>query len=164
MHRDFAMTLPPALFAVLAAFAAPSALAASCTLTLSGMTFGSYDVLTPTALDSVSTLNVACTRTLFPSERVDYTLTASVGSGASYASRSMAQGAERLGYNLYRNTARTQIWGNGTGGSSVITGTHTLNNGNPNRNRNHSIYGRIPALQNVAAGNYLDTLAVTLTF
>lgn len=164
MHRDFAMTLPPVLFAVLATVGAPPALAASCTLTLSGMTFGSYDVLTPTALDTVSTLNVACTRTLFPNERVNYTLTASVGSGTNYANRSMAQGAERLNYNLYRNTARTQVWGNGTGGSGAITGTHNLSNGAPNRNRNHSVYGRIPALQNVAAGNYLDTLVVTLTF
>ncbi|MEQ1661077.1 MAG: spore coat U domain-containing protein [Thiobacillus sp.] len=164
MHRDFAMTLPPVLLATFAVACPSIALAASCTLSLSGMTFGAYDVLTPTALDTTSTINVACTRTVSPNERVNYTLTASVGSGASYASRSMAQGVERLNYNLYRNAARSQIWGNGTGGSQTITGTHNLSNGSPTRNRNHTLYGRIPALQNVAAGNYLDTLAITLIF
>lgn len=164
MHRNFAMTLSHALLAALAVACPAFAFAASCTLTLSGMTFGAYDVLTPTALDTTSAINVACTRTVFPNERVNYTLTASVGNGTSYANRSMAQAAERLNYNLYRNAARSQIWGNGTGGSRTITGTHNLSNAFPNRNRNHIVYGRIPALQNVAAGNYLDTLAITLTF
>jgi len=29
---------------------------------------------------------------------------------------------------------------------------------------NHTVYGRVPALQNVAVGSYSDNITVTLTF
>jgi spore coat protein U-like protein len=33
----------------------------------------------------------------------------------------MSKGAEVLAYNLYRNAARTNIWGDGTGGTPLST-------------------------------------------
>lgn len=137
--------------------------AASCTITSPTLNFGGYDPLLATNDDSTAVVRVSCTRTILPSERVNYTLTSSIGNGPSYAARRMVSGVEILNYNVYRNAARTQVWGNGTGGSFVITGSFNLNNAAP-RNRNHVLYGRIPPLQDAAAGAYGDTLVVTLTF
>lgn len=138
--------------------------AASCTITSPTLNFGSYDPLLATNDDSTAVVQVSCTRTVFPTEAVNYSLTSSIGNGPTYAARRMLSGPEILNYNVYRNAARSQIWGNGTGGSFTITGSFTLNNGNPSRNRNHTLYGRIPPLQNAAAGTYSDTLVMTLTF
>ncbi|NWG39543.1 MAG: spore coat protein U domain-containing protein, partial [Hydrogenophilaceae bacterium] len=137
--------------------------AASCSITSPTLNFGSYDPLAGTAKDNTAVLTVSCTRTVLPSEVVNYTLTSSIGNGPNYATRRMVSGIEILNYNVYRNAARTQIWGNGTGGSFVITGSFNLNNATP-RNRNHTLFGRIPQLQDAAAGAYGDTLVVTLTF
>lgn len=149
---------------LLLAFLPLQACAASCAITSPALNFGSYDPLAASNHDSTAVVNVSCTRTVTPSETVNYTLTSSIGSGLTYATRRMLNGAEILNYNVYRNAARTQVWGNGTGGSFSITGSFILNNSNPTRNRNHTIYGRIPPLQDATAGSYSDTLVVTLTF
>jgi spore coat protein U-like protein len=137
--------------------------AASCSITSPTLAFGSYDPLLGTADDTTVAIQVSCVRTVLPSETANYTLTSSVGNGANYATRVMLKGAEQLTYNVYRNTGRSQIWGNGTGGSTTITGSFTLNN-NATRSQNHTLYGRIPALQDITAGTYNDTLVTTLTF
>ena len=48
-----------------------------------------------------------------------------------------------LAYNLYREASRSIIWGDGTGGSAVGSGTGAT----------HTVYGRIPSRQNVYAGS-----------
>jgi spore coat protein U-like protein len=72
----------------------------------------------------------------------------------------MVNGTDRLFYNLYRDAARTTIWGDGT------NGTQSYFIGNPANNQDISvaIFGRIPASQNVKVGAYTDTITVTLSF
>ncbi len=65
-----------------------------------------------------------------------------------------------LTYNLYRNAGRTNIWGDGTGGTSVYTRANPPNDSNVNL----TIYGRIPAQQDVSAGNYSDTVSAVINF
>ena len=74
--------------------------------------------------------------------------------------RTLRKGSEVLQYNLYRNAARTTIWGDGTGGTSV----YSLANPPNNSNVNLTIYGRIPAQQDVSAGNYSDTVSAVINF
>jgi spore coat protein U-like protein len=148
---------------LLASLVSAQAGAASCTITSPTLNFGSYDPLLATNDDSTAVVRVSCSRTILPRETVNYSLTSSIGNGPGYAARRMVSGVEILNYNVYRNAARTQIWGNGTGGSFTITGSFNLNSA-ATRNRNHTLYGRIPPLQNSAAGAYSDTLVVTLTF
>jgi spore coat protein U-like protein len=140
-----------------------AAWAASCSITSPTLAFSSYDPLLGTADDSTAVIQVSCVRTVLPSETANYTLTSSVGNGANYATRVMLRGADQLTYNVYSNSARTQIWGNGTNSTFTITGGFTLNN-NTTRSRNHTLYGRIPPLQDITAGTYNDTLVTTLTF
>jgi spore coat protein U-like protein len=61
-----------------------------------------------------------------------------------------------LNYQLFRNSARSQVWGSGAEAQQVVL----LVPGSGNV----PVYGRIPGSQNVAAGAYSDTVNVTLTF
>ena len=122
---------------------------AVCVLNVQGVIFGSYDVFSITNLASTGNIDVICT----PSSAYSITLNAGTG---SYASRIMSSGANQLNYNLYTDATYTSVWGDGTGGSSVVNGNALT--------ANHTVYGRIPARQNVPVGNYADTITVTITF
>jgi spore coat protein U-like protein len=73
----------------------------------------------------------------------------------------MLNGSNSLNYNLYKDAARTVIWGDGTSGTQNLF----VQNPQPN-NQDISvpIYGRIPAGQGAGVGNYTNTLAVTINF
>jgi spore coat protein U-like protein len=81
----------------------------------------------------------------------------SAGQSNNYASRVMRSGVNSLNYNLYTSAARDLVWGDGSGGSTVIsTGKNagiTLN-----------IFGQIPAGQDAATGVYIDNISVTINF
>ena len=77
----------------------------------------------------------------------------------------MRAGTATLNYNLFDSAARTRIWGNGTRARAVCRDRCASIPGQPRScEASHPIYGRIPALQAVATGNYSDTIVVTLTF
>jgi spore coat protein U-like protein len=86
------------------------------------------------------------------------------GTGAS--TRQLAAGQGRLGYNVFADPARSQVWGNGVGGTVIASGSVTIGpgNGNGTRSFTHPVYGRIPQLQDAVPGTYNDTLLVTLTY
>lgn len=118
--------------------------------------FGSYSVYSVTATDSVGTITYRCTG---PGQ-ADITISISQGQSGSFTPRQMANGSEQLNYNLYRNAARTNIWGDGSGTTRVFTRNNVPNNQNFNLN----VFGRIPAAQDVAAGGYADNVVVTVNF
>jgi spore coat protein U-like protein len=91
---------------------------------------------------------------------MNISISLSDGSSTTFSPRTMTKGSEVLNYNLYTNAARTTIWGNGTGGTSVYTRRNPPNNSNVNV----TIYGRIPAQQDVSAGNYSDTVSAVINF
>jgi spore coat protein U-like protein len=78
----------------------------------------------------------------------------------------MSAGASRLGYNLFTDAARAQVWGNANSGTTLISGTLRVGPGvgNGTRSNTHTVYGRVPASQNADTGNYTDSILVTLTF
>lgn len=124
--------------------------ASACTINVLDVNFGGYDVFSLTPLDTTGTIDVSCP------VRSSVSITFSTGAG-SYAARYLQQGTTRLNYNLYRNAARTRILGDGTSGTVFLSANNI-------RNRSFTIYGRIPARQNVRTGTYTDTIIVTLTF
>ncbi len=69
----------------------------------------------------------------------------------------MTGGGSSLNYNLYTTSGRTIVWGNGTGGSNTRTASR-------NTNTTLSIFGEIPAAQDVAVGSYLDSITATVNF
>ena len=123
----------------------------ACTLNVTGVNFGSYDVFNNSALDTTGNIDVNC-----PSG-VGYTMALSAG-GGTHTQRVMGSGAHRLNYNLYTAANRAVVWGDATSGTVTVNGTGI------GVNVNHAVYGRIPALQNVHAGSYSDIIIVELTF
>ncbi len=75
----------------------------------------------------------------------------------------MTNGSSQLQYNLYTTAARISIWGNGAGGTRSLSPPIIQSIG-LRRIRESTIYGRIPAGQNVRVGTYTDTMFVIVTF
>jgi spore coat protein U-like protein len=72
----------------------------------------------------------------------------------------MRKGTETLDYNLYQDSTRTVIWGDGTGGSqTVVQPSPPLNT-----NIDVTVYGRVPAGQDVSSGSYSSTVTATIFF
>jgi spore coat protein U domain-containing protein, fimbrial subunit CupE1/2/3/6 len=128
---------------------------AVCTISTTGVSFGSYDVYSATALDSTGSVTYNCgVGTLVIS--VDL----SKGASASFNPRTLQSGPQPLNYNLYTNAARTSIWGDATAGTSNYSATLPP----LNTNVTVTVYGRVPPLQDAAAGSYADTVVVTVNF
>ena len=149
-------------------FCAQGAMAASdCSVSASGVAFGVYDPSIATPDDTTGSVVVTCTYT-GPGgvDTANYTVTLSTGTSGSFAPRKLAAGASPLGYNLFRDAARTQVWGNASSGTTIITGSLKVGPGvgNQTRSATHVIYGRIPQLQDADMGDYSDLIQVTLTF
>jgi spore coat protein U-like protein len=140
---------------------------ADCSITAVNLNFGAYDPLLSLPDDSAGAITVTCNYIPPGATTVNYTVALSNGLNATSAStRNMAAGTERLGYNVFSDPARTATWGNGTGGSVLVSGSTTVGPGvgNSTRKITHSVYGRLPALQDAVPGSYLDTLLLTLIY
>jgi spore coat protein U-like protein len=141
--------LVPWLIAV--AFALIAQQARACSLTVTGVNFGIYDVFSNSALHSVGNIDMNC------ASGVGYTIAITAGNG-TYQQRIMSSGANTLNYNLYTAANREFVWGDPTSGNATVSGSGT------GMSVNHVVYGRIPALQNVRTGSYSDTITVVLSF
>ncbi|MGR9085693.1 MAG: Csu type fimbrial protein [Gammaproteobacteria bacterium] len=152
-----------AILALAMSGAADSVYGASCSVsTIGDISFGVYDVFSPGANDATGKINVLCEDILVIG--VTYTILLSTGASGSYAPRAMSDGSgHTLDYNLYTDANRvTPVWGDGTGGTGTVSGIFGI--GLFSRNRDHDVYGRIPAGQNVNVGNYSDTITVTVNY
>ena len=153
-----------AMVAAMLACAAP-ARAADCTITTTGVAFGVYDPTLASPTDSVGDVTVRCSYVSGGATRINYTVALSAGGSGDPALRQLRAGPAVLNYNLFDDATRTRVWGNGTGGSALVSGALVVNPGAfSTRTVSHPIYGRIPPLQAVDAGQYSDTVLVTLTF
>ncbi len=155
--KTVTLLLPLLLLALSAA-----AQAQSCSVTASPVAFGSYNPNTATPIDTTGTVTITC-RALI-AIGVSYTLSLTAGSGGSFTARSMAgPGTLPLLYQIYTDAARSQIWGDGTGGSIDIADGYPLQIALPVV-RNYTMYARLPARQLPAAGVFNDSLMVTITY
>lgn len=131
---------------------------AACHVTASPLSFGAYDVFDPLARPSAATLTVWCD----PGQPADVTI--GIGPSARSGSISTRQmqlvsGTDRLNYNLFTDASLTSVWGDGTAGASVVVPHVTHGSGNIPV----TVYGAIPAGQDVSAGTYSDSVLVTVT-
>ena len=139
------------LLACVSALAIPIARPATCSVTTSGLNFGTYDVFSSVD-DSISaTIIVNCVK------KKPYSISLSSGSG-TFASRALTSTVGTLSYNLFLDPTHLTIWGDGSSGTSTVSGTGT------GANISTPVYGKIPARQNVAVGSYSDLITVTVTF
>jgi spore coat protein U-like protein len=128
----------------------------TCTASASGVSFGTYNLLSATPLASTGTVTVNCSGA-FVIGNTTVTIDLSTGQSGSFTTRKLGTG---FSYNLYQDAAHTQIWGDGTGGSTQYSGTLTTGQ----TSLTATVYGQVPALQNPAPGSYTDTITVTVNY
>ena len=129
--------------------------AAGCTISTTGVVFGSYNVFSTSPVDSTGTIVYRC------NGEVDGVMIAITrGQSSTFLPRQLEKGNEELSYNLFRDAARTVVWGDFSGGTSGYIQI------DPPKNQNVSltVFGRIPPGQDVAAGSYSDTVTVVVLF
>ncbi len=130
----------------------------TCTVSASGVAFGNYNPLANANSDSTGSVSVTCTG----SATATYTIAASAGAG-TYLARKLVSGSQLLGYNVYTDNTRTTIWGDGSSGTSLISGNIVAASGGTTQSS--TLYGRIPSAQQTAkVGSYSDVLTVTVTY
>jgi spore coat protein U-like protein len=120
------------------------------------LNFGSYDQAIADPLENVNTVTVTC------SIGTGYTIGLVLGASATTELRIMTDGTNTLNYALYRDSSRTQLWGN-TVGTDTEPGTATTSTV-PLGTNIHTVYGRISSGQNVPAGIYTDIVTVTVAY
>ena len=123
----------------------------ACTISVTGVNFGSYNVFSNAAQHSAGNIGLNC------ASSVEYTIALGAGSG-TFTQRVMSSGARSLNYNLFTAANRALVWGDATNGSFAVSGSGTGDA------INHVIYGRILPHQNVPAGIYSDTITVMINF
>jgi spore coat protein U-like protein len=128
---------------------------AACLVSATLLNFGSYDPTSGTALNGTSTVNVFCTG------GTPYTTTLNIGTGGgTFATRTLLNGANTLNYNLFKDSAHAQIWGDGTSSTFTVTGTgNGILTANP-----ITVYGQITTGQDKPVGTYASIITVTVTY
>jgi spore coat protein U-like protein len=98
---------------------------------------------------------------VFCTSGTPYAAALNVGSGGgSFATRTIANGGNTLNYNLFRDAARSQVWGDGSGSTFTVSGTGSgLLSAN-----NLTVYGEIAIAQDKPPGTYTSTVTVTVTY
>lgn len=135
--------------------------ARTCRLRIRAVAFGVYPPATPSPLDSAGRVRVICRGRPNQGQASFYVLRIDGGSSGNPASRNMLAGGSPLFYNLFKDAARTDIWGDGTAGTTPViqnlpsSGRFTMN---------HPVYGRASASQDPAPGTYGDIPMVTIEF
>jgi spore coat protein U-like protein len=115
---------------------------AACLVAATDLAFGNYLATATTPTDSTSTVTVTCTA------GTGY----SVGIVGGATGRSMTgPGAATLNYGMYNEAARSTAF-------SIPTATGT------GAGQAYTVYGRVPALQYAAAGNYTETVTVQVAY
>jgi spore coat protein U-like protein len=130
--------------------------AQTCNITTTSINFGPYDVFLSTSTDSTGTLSVTCGSP--PPPHVTITIGSSPNSGGFIPRKlKSVSGTNFLNYNLFTDASMTSVWGDGTSGTSTVPKVVT-----PGRPVIATVYGRIPAKQDVSSGTYSETLTVTV--
>jgi spore coat protein U-like protein len=139
----------------------------SCGISTAAVTFGSYNPLSSSNGTATGNVQVSCQLlSAGVAQIVIFNVGFSAGQGGSFTGRAMARigGGGSLAYNLYLDAGMTTIWGDGTGGSQQASGNITVSILGAPVVSNFPIYGKLPALQQIAGGSYTDTITVTMSF
>jgi len=136
-------------------FTVTGTVVANCTISTGGISF-TYDPVSANASTNAlaaGTVTVACTK--------GSVTTIDLGNGGNLAagSRRMASGTDFLNYALYKDAARTQVWGTGLAG-----GTTTAYNAATRNLTAITVYGTVPQAQDVTVGAYSDTVIATINY
>ncbi|GAB5100766.1 spore coat U domain-containing protein [Caballeronia sp. LP006] len=125
-----------------------------CSISANPLNFGDTGALTDN-VDQSSNLAVTCTT----GTPYNVALDAGTATGSQVATRKLANagGTATVDFNLYRDAARTQLWGQ-------TTGTDTTAGVGNGKSQSLVVYGRVPSQTTPAAGTYSSTVTATVVF
>lgn len=140
----------------------------TCVPSAPTINFGAYDILAGATVNAAGSFTVTCTHNKNSRQTVTYTARLATTPARQLAPPS---GADRVSYQLYVDSGRTQLWGDGTGSTFTITGTVTMNGSVSVTDVAKNFYGQIsPGGQDVSAASpgpapttYSQTLTITVT-
>ncbi|QSN64857.1 MULTISPECIES: spore coat U domain-containing protein [unclassified Caballeronia] len=151
-----AFGVSPSLFAAskTATFQVTLTIQDDCSIAANPLNFGSTGVIASN-IDQSTNLAVTCT------VGTPYNVALDAGSpaGSTIPARTLKNAANTgtVQYNLFRDSAHTQIWGQ-TVGSDTVSG---VGNGSA---QTISVFGRVPAQATPAADTYTSTVTATVVF
>lgn len=129
----------------------------TCALTTAptNLAFGSTGVLTG-AVDAQSTVKVTCTT------GAPYNIGLDAGANESSANdvttRRMTDGASHyVNYSMFTTSGHNSVWGDSIG-------SNTVSSNGTGSEQSFTVYGRVPAQTTPQAGDYADTVVVTVTY
>jgi len=132
-------------------FTVTATVPATCTVSASALSFGNYS---GALVNAASALTVTCTNLA----TFNIGLNAGTATGATVTTRKMTSPAlATLNYTLFRDSARTQNWGNTVGTDTLLsqgTGTAVM----------YGVFGQIPEGQLANPAVYTDTIIATITY
>lgn len=137
-----------------------AALIATCTVSTTAVAFSNYVATASTNNDGLGDVAVTC-NALVAAGVGGYVIDLSAGSG-TYANRKLTSGSNFLAYNLYSDTTRLLVWGDGTAGTQTVSDSYLILL--TPTTRHYTVYGQIPPGQSQPAGTYTDTVTATITY
>lgn len=140
-----------------------SCLLCTCTISSTPLSFGDYHPISGAEKTTSGIISVECSTANIVAILASYTISLSTGNSGTYAARTMSYGVNSMSYNIYTNSSHTNVWGDGTGGTSVLNDSYSLINLFP-QTRNYPDYALLPASQNVIPGIYSDSITATVTY
>lgn len=126
--------------------------AANCKFvgTSQNLSFGGYDPQATSPLESSATFQLSCV------SGTNVSIAFGNGQYASGPQRRMFDGQNKyMNYDLYQDASRSTAW------NSTNTVNYSAASSSP---QTLTVYGRVPAGQNVNTGSYSDTVTITATF
>lgn len=129
--------------------------ATGCSLVTRPLTFDASVIVGTNPIDATATITVKCT----PDTDFDIDIDTGLYANGNSANRRMFSASTNsyVSYDVYRDSPRNNVWGRGkTRNVAGNSGT-----GSP---IDFVLYGRVQNTGKIAAGDYLDTLVVTLNF
>ncbi|MDR8730094.1 Csu type fimbrial protein [Burkholderia pseudomultivorans] len=134
-------------------FSATATVVNNCNISATNVNFGTASVLSG-ALAATGSITAQCTN------GDAWKIALNGGSSGNVTARQMQRsgGGGTIGYGLYTDAAHSIAWGDGTGGSTPVTGVGT------GTSQAVTVYGAVPAQTTPAPGNYSDTITATISF
>lgn len=135
---------------------------ANCALSTTSLAFGQYVPSRSSPSDFTATISMTCTASGAAPVPVLGVISLT-GSGGAFGSE-LADGPNRLRYQLFLDPARTVLWGDGGGASHTQTVSGVVGAATPFR-ATLTVYGRVLARQSDAAvGAYADQITAVLNY
>ena len=135
----------------------------TCSVSVTGMSFGIYNPVSKLSVTTTASISVSCTASTAGAV-IGYDIILGPGNSGNYALRQMNNGSDILNYNIYTGLLYQNIWGDNTSGTQNVSDSYLIAQIQSNYIKSYTAYSLIPASQNIPGGIYSDNILVTINF